>query len=146
MVTKTHLLCNECQKIERVSTKTANKFKGKSYNGEYTNRENCSWYENNLKIVLGTLACGTGPSDMKTLMMFMDIPVPKSFAYGTFTKLENLVGVSLRKIAGESMQEGLEEEIQIETDMPYKEWIKTNNKVKLICSYGMGWNKRSSGN
>ena len=143
---KPYLECKDCKRLEKVEMKYSRKFQGKGYNGEATNRENCSWHEINIKVVLGTIAAGIGPSDMQTLLTFLDIPVPKSFPYVTFSKLENLIGKTFKQIRDESMEEGLKEEVEKETGMKYEEWLVKDEQIGVYGSYDMGWNKRSSGN
>ena len=143
--TKAYLHCSNCNRKSTIQSKQANKFKGTCYNGKPTDRENCSWYVTNLTTVLGTIAAGIGPSDIQNFLAFLDIPIPSSFPYGTFCKIESLIGETLKKVANKSMDEGLLEEIEKQTGETYQEFIKSNKKVGIFGSYDMGWNKRSSG-
>ena len=144
--TKTYLTCEDCGTQKEMKGKEARKFKGKEYNRNHNERENCAWYETNLKVVLGAIASGICPSDVETLFKFLDIPIPSSFPYVTFPKLENLIGEAIMKVSEQSMRDGLKKEIELESGKKYSVWIQLCEKIGIIGSYDMGWNKRSSGN
>ena len=91
------------------------KFKGTYYDEKIGNQENCSWYKMNINLAIAAIASGIGPSDMEKILNFLHILLPKSFPYQTFTKIANLQGKSLDKIANKSMEKSLFEEIQKET-------------------------------
>ena len=95
--------------------------------------------------MLGTIAAGIGPSDVETLFSFLNIPIPTSFLYVTFPKLENLIGQALQDVANESMQSALRQEIEAVSGLQYCEWLMTDEMAEIFGSYDMGWNKRSSG-
>ena len=142
----TYLVCNNCNRKNKIKCKEARKFRGKGYNGKSSERENCAWYESNFKVVLGTLAAGIGAADMEQFLHFIDLPIPQSFPYQTFNKLSNLIGESLRKVAEKSMKQSLLEEVEKETGMLFEMFWQSNDIIGIFTSYDMGWNKRSSGN
>ena len=87
-----------------------------------------------------------GPTDMERFLTFLGLPIPTSFAAETFSKIENLIGDSLLKVARESMKEGLLEEMQAQRNKENMEMALTQEKIGISASYDMGWSKRSSGN
>ena len=59
--------CKSCNETNEIKAKIAKKYAGKNYNGTYTQKHNCAWYETNIKLVLATIASGIGPTDMERL-------------------------------------------------------------------------------
>ena len=143
------LLCQECEEEKEMEVETT-KFRQRNYKGGWTTLPNCSWFQTNVETVLATLACGMGSTDTADFLSFLGIPKMHSFQHQQFTKIENLIGPYLRKVADRSMEEMLEEEIKatlMEKGMDYDEFKQDNNKqIGLTILYDMGWNKRSSGN
>ena len=146
LTTITCLKCTSEFPIEPVTTK----FAGKNYKGNWSKIQHCGWYEENVKVVLATLACGMGPVDAGDFLSFLDIPKMNSFSKQQFTRIENLVGKHIRDIAEQSMKDMLEEEINMTVEakwLDYEIFKKDkSSKVGLTVSYDMGWSKRSSGN
>ena len=78
----------------------------------------------------------------------------KGFEKKTLTKIEAHAGMAERLVRDLAIEEALQEEI-IHTlennNQTYGDWCalsdkdKNNNKVKLIVTYNMSWQKRSSG-
>ena len=99
--------CRNCNSTKEMKAKQAKKYAGKNYNGTFTKKHNCAWYETNIKLVLATIASGIGPTDMERFLTFLGLPIPMSFAAETFSKIENLLGDSLIRVAKESMKESL---------------------------------------
>ena len=62
-----------CCNAKAVSTKVPSTFQGKTLKGEYTSQNNSNWCQLNLKLVLGTMASGIGPSYMAQILSFLDI-------------------------------------------------------------------------
>ena len=58
----------------------------------------CGWYEENVKVVLATLACGMDPVDTGDFLSFLDIPRMNAFSKQQFTCIENLVGKHIIEI------------------------------------------------
>ena len=69
--------------------------------------------DHNLKLVLGTMASGIGPSNMSQLLSFLDISKFKSHHGRFFRNIELTIGFFLRKIAIYSMQEDIDEEVRL---------------------------------
>ena len=109
---RTHLLCTECNQKFEIEAKKAKKFIGKGYNRGYNNHQKSSWYEANIRIVLGTIAAGLSPSDIETLFAFIGIPVPTSFPNVTFPKIENLIRPHIMSVSKTSMKKFYEKKLK----------------------------------
>ena len=145
---KLSIRCLDSNKVTKVKQNTSS-FHGYSYQGKPCKNENSSWYDTNLRLVLGTLASGLGPSDICTLLAFMGLPNVNSFSRKQFRQIESLIGKHLRQIGDDSMTEALEKEVrmtQAYKDMPTIHWKSSQDKIGLTVAYDMGWTKRSSGN
>ena len=140
--------CSRCYKKETISPQSR-KFKNYNVNGDVSSIVNSSWYDLNLRLTIGTLASGSSGSNMSELFSFLGFPNAKTFHKRVFPVRESKIGVSLRKIAKESMEEAkvFEVRMQLESENnDYEEWRQIKNeKVKLTVSFDMGWSKRSSG-
>ena len=143
--TKTYLCCEKCMSEHAVKTKQSTKFKGRAYDGGFNNHDKAIFYEQNIKVVLGTIAAGIGPKDVETLFSFLGIPMPSSFPYVTFPKIENVIGPTLINVSEKSQLEALKKEVKAETGQDYGELMTKDEKIGIMGSYDMGWNKRSSG-
>ena len=75
-----------CCNAKAVSTAVPSTFQGKNLRGEYTSQKNSNWYQLNLKLVLGTMASGIGPSYMAQILSFLDINYCQSLN-GRFKKI-----------------------------------------------------------
>ena len=128
-----------------VKVKQSTKYRGKGYNGGYNQHDKALFYEQNIKVVLGTIAAGIGPKDVETLFSFLGIPVPSSFPYVTFPKIENAIGNALITVSEASQHQALKKEVKAETGQEYDEIMNQDKKIGIMGSYDMGWNKRSSG-
>ena len=95
--------------------------------------------------MLGTIAAGIGPKDVETLFSFMGIPMPSSFPYVTFPRIENAIGETIVSVSQQSMRDAIKEEVEIETGKKFSEFMKSKIEFGLIGSHDMGWSKRSSG-
>ena len=140
--------CTNCNSVYKLPNEYS-QYKGFSYTGKKTIRENCSWFNTNLKFVLGTLASGIGASEAATLLSFIGLPNLQSFSRRQFHRIELLVGKCLRNIADISTKEALELEIKMTQDFKQEEnrdWKTDDNPTGLTLSFDMGWSKRSSGN
>ena len=105
------------------------------YSDGYNNHQKSIWYENNIKVVLGTIASDIGPKDRETFFSFMGISIPSSFPYVTFPKIENMIGQEIMKVSKRSMANGLKKEIKEETGKTYSEWQKSNKRIGITGSY-----------
>ena len=76
-------------------------------------QKNTNWYELNLKLGLGTMASGIGPSNLSQLLSFIDLPNCKTFDSKFFNNMELTVGSTLRKVSTESMEEATKEEVML---------------------------------
>ena len=94
------------------------------------------------------MASGIGPSNMSQLLSFLDIPSCKLLYGRFFRNIELTVGSSLQKIATESIQDDIDEEVRIalNDDVKYKQYLKGNLQVGITVSFDKGWNECSSGN
>ena len=135
------ICCPKCKQTSKI-THEYTKYKDKNYNGKTHKLMNCSWFPSNLRLVLGTLATGSGASDTARLLSFLGLPNLQSFATHQFARIETLVGKHLRTIASASMKEAIE----LEGYLTKKEKNEDNNLRGFANTYDMGWNKRSSGN
>ena len=140
--------CSRCSKKEIIPPQSS-KFKNYNVNGDVSSIANSSWYDLNLRLAIGTLASGSGGVNMSELFSFMGFPNAKTFYKRVLPVCESKIGVSLRKIAKESMEEAKVFEVSMQLDSEtkdYEEWRQnTNEKVNLTVSFDMGWSKRSSG-
>ena len=137
--------CNSSTTIRN----TVTKYYGTNYAEKKQGNENCSWYATNVKLVLGTLAAGMGPSDISCLFSFLGLPNLQSFCKTQFKRIEGLIGKYLRKVAADSMDEALDNEVcitQKHKNIIPRDWKTTDEAIGLTVSYDMGWSKRSSGN
>ena len=140
--------CGCCNK-EHKAKQSYTKYHGTSYNGSPCKNENASWYSTNVRLVLATLASGLGAADISTFMSFVGLPNIKSFSQRQFRRIEMLIGKHLRHVADKSMQQALDEEINLtqkHKQVPTINWKTNDTKVGLTLGYDMGWSKRSSGN
>ena len=94
------------------------------------------------------MASGIGPSNMSQLLSFRDIPQCKSLHGRFFRHKELIVGSFLQKIAIDSMQDTIDQEMRLTLDdeKEYEQYKQGNLRVGITVSFGMGWNKRSSSN
>ena len=107
----------------------------------------------NVRLVLGTLAIGSGGTDLADFLAFAGLPNFISFCSGSFHRIETLINPYLLQVAEQSMERAREEEVKmtlLEKGICYdKEWKQKNEmdrkQVALTTSFDMGWNKRSSG-
>ena len=139
--------CSHCNKSSSIPLDES-MYKGTSYNGEQSNRENCSWYSINLRLVIGTLASGMGAADISCLFSFLGLPNLQSFCHRQYRRIENLIGRHLRDVANESMDDALDHEVtltQENKNVPVTDWKNMESQFGLTLSYDMGWSKRSSG-
>ena len=113
--TKTYLCCENCNKTMQVKPKQSTRFMGKGYNGGFNNHDKSLFYEQNIKLVLGTIAAGIGPKDVETVFSFLGIPMPSSFPYVTFPRIENAIGDTLINVSEASMEDALKQEVEVET-------------------------------
>ena len=140
-----------CQKSNKQYPVKSNltKYHKTNYKGDKCSNENCSWYDINLRLVLGTLASGLGPSDISTLLAFMGLPNLSSFSRTQFRRIEMLLGKDLRFVGNDSMKKALDEEIKLtmlHKNQPIFNWRTEKILIGLTAAYDMGWTKRSSGN
>ena len=145
--------CNECDEETAKVPPPPSSLHGVGLDGTPSRRQNNTWFEGNIRLVLGTLAIGNGGTDLSDMCAFLDLPQAGSFGAKPFNRIESVVGRYLRDAAEEGMREALQEEIKLTLEKEgkdYGEWVKqdkaTRQQVKLTVSYDMGWQKRSSGN
>ena len=104
--------CDSCGKCAS-ATSEKTKYEGTSYNGKQYKTQNCSWYTQNIKVVLATLATGLGPSDLPSFFSFLGLPNLFSFSRQQYYKIENLIGQHIREVAEASMKEAMKEECEL---------------------------------
>ena len=132
MATAINLQCYGCNEEREVPPKLSN-FAGKDKNGNPSRKKNNTWYETNLRLVLGSLAVGNGSSDLSDFAAFMGLPQASSFGKRPFNKIECIIGESIRQVAQDSMHKALEEEIRRTLEdlgVSYQDWKakKIDNK------------------
>ena len=96
-----------------VTVTSPSRFKTTNLTRKLNDYRRSNSYSFNLKLVLGTMASGIGPSNMSQLLSFLDIPSCKLLYGRFFRNIELTVGSSLQKIATESMQDAIDEEVRI---------------------------------
>jgi len=116
IATTVEVSCSRC-KEKAIVEAVPSKFKGKTLEGKETGQKSSNWYELNLKLGLGTMASGIGPSNLSQLLSFLDLPNCKTIDSRFFNNMELAVGSTIRKVF-----------------------------AMITVSFDMGWNKRSSGN
>ena len=62
---------------------------------------------------MGTLASGIGSTNMSQLLSFLDIKNTKSLSLRFMRNMEISIGNDLRKVATDSMLQGIEEEVRL---------------------------------
>ena len=62
---------------------------------------------------MGTLASGIGSTNMSQLLSFLDIKNTKSLSLRFMRNMEKSIGNDLRKVATDSMLQGIEEEVRL---------------------------------
>ena len=139
--------CKCCGEQSRVRNEYT-KYAWSRYNGVPTKKKNCSWFVTNLRLVIGTLAAGIGPSDVACLFSFLGLPKLHSFSKKVHQRIELLIGKELRDVADVSMDEAME--LEVSETQKYKkfqdqQWSELVEPLGLTVSYDMGWSKRSSG-
>ena len=109
--------------MKAVAVASPSRFKTTNLTGKLNDHRRSNSYSLNLKLVLGTMASGIGPSNMSQLLSFLDIPSCKSLRGRFFRNIELTVGSSMRKIAIESMREAIDKEVRItlNDDAKYKQ-------------------------
>ena len=147
IATTVAISCYRC-KEKSVAEAVPSKFKGKSLQGKDQFQRNSNWYELNLKLGLGTMASGIGPSNLNQLLSFIDLPNCKTFDSTFFNNIELTVGSTLRKVSSKSMKEAIKEEVELTlADEIKQSKYEIGDLLAMISiSFDMGWNKRSSGN
>jgi len=144
IATSIHLDCRKC----KIKEKTVNlRTKLRSDKGTYKVSES---YATNVQFVLGVEQIGGGPADSQILITYLGLPHSSSFGSKTFGKIEAKIRPVIKKICNESIEKGLDEEVQkTRTSEDYARWKEGTLPAQangLTVCYDMGWNKRSSGN
>ena len=125
--------CSRCYKKETIPPQSR-KFKNYNVNGGVSSIINSSWYDLNLRLDIGTLASGSDGAKISELFSFLGFPNAKTFHKRVFPVCESKIGVSLRKITKESMEEAKVFEVRMQLEIEnkdYEEWRQsTNEKVK----------------
>ena len=80
-------------------------------NGSKQIQERASWYAINVQYVMSILSSGNGPRDSSTISSFLGFPSATNFGSSTFSAVEQEIGNYLIKVAEESMEDALEEEV-----------------------------------
>ena len=128
MASAINLTCNACQDETEIAPRPSS-FAGLGLSGEPSGRWNNTWYETNIRLVLGTLAVGNGGMDLGDFAAIVDLPQAATFSKKPFNLIESIVGENLREIAADSMAKAMEEEIRITLEdqgLNYKRWKKTS--------------------
>eukprot|EP00957_Ditylum_brightwellii_P076344 5802483-Ditylum_brightwellii.AAC.1 len=105
---------------------------------------------------------GIGGEDMKTLLMFMDLPHSKNFGKNVLHTLEEEISDVIQDVAVLQMKKALDREVRLTLGKTHNEWkeIKDdpesltyamwkilpdnhpNKNVQIIVCFDMGWQKR----
>ena len=112
IATSVEILCSRCL-VKVVAVASPSRFKTTNLTGKLNDNRRSNSYSVNLKLVLGTMASGIGPSNISQILSFLDIPSCKLLHGRFFRNIELKVGSSLRKIATESMRDTIDEEVRI---------------------------------
>ena len=94
IATTVEILCSRCS-VKAVAVASTSRFKTTNLTGKLNDHRRSNSYSLNLKLVLGTMASGIGPSNMSQLLSFLDIPSCKSLHGIFFRNIELTVGSSL---------------------------------------------------
>ena len=139
-----------------VKTKTDNQ--RTHFSGNKMNYNTMESYATNVFLVLALQQIGAGASDCGLLLTFLNLPSAASFQSKSFSRIENCVRPTIKKLTQQSIDDALAEEIKetIKAEKPprarkallesfeKKEGFNKNDAPLTVC-YDMGWNKRSSG-
>jgi len=147
IATTVEVSCSRC-KEKAIVEAVPSKFKGKTLEGKEQFQKSSNWYELNLKLGLGTMASGIGPSNLSQLLSFLDLPNCKTIDSRFFNNMELAVGSTIRKVSAKSMDEATNEEVKLTLadEIKQKQFEQENLLAMITVSFDMGWNKRSSGN
>ena len=109
--------------------------------------------ENKMAILLPFIA-GVGPKELETILNMFSLPNCKHYKK-TITRWQPLVCEKIIKMSEREMRYAMAEEIKATViadkgEAYYESWmskpIDQREKVGLVVSYDMGWQKRASGN
>ena len=103
---------------------------------------------------MGTIASGIGSTNMSQLLSFLDIRNTKSLSLIFMRNMDKSIGNDLRKVATDSMLQGIEDEVRLtlnnENDFnTYKQNVTNKTQgspVAITISFDMGWSKCATGN
>ena len=108
----------------------------------------------NVMAILLPFITGTGPTELETILNFFGLPNSKHYKK-SIARWQTTVAEEIIKISEREMRYAMAEEIKATTiadsgEKYYETWIKQpiqeREKVGLVVSYDMGWQKRASGN
>ena len=82
IATNIEYCCTNCNSVKGTIEAKKSAFVGKTYNRKQTKLPNNSWYDTNIRLVLGTLAIGSGGTDLADFLAFAGLPNFISFCSG----------------------------------------------------------------
>ena len=147
IATQLKIFCPNCNRtVETDCERSVHEPKKERYNANET-------FAINVMLVLGLQQIGGGGSDAFKLLTFLNLPNGKSMKDNKFKRIEDSIGNVIRDESKKSLQKALEEEVlltlQLEKrDHDFKKWKMKEleaDKIGIVVSYDMGWNKRSTG-
>ena len=91
---------------------------------------------------------------MSQLLSFLDIRNTKSLSLRFMRNMEKSIGNDLRKVATDSMLQGIEEEVRLTLNNEnkfntYKQNVMNKTQgspIAITISFNMGWSRHASGN
>ena len=99
----------ECTKCN-VKSKTENK--RTHFTGNKINYNTMESYATNVFLVLGLQQIGAGASDCGLLLTFLNLPSAASFKAKSFSRIENCIRPTIKKLTQQSIDDALAEEIK----------------------------------
>ena len=111
-------------------------------------------FTNNVMMVLGFQQIGGGGSDAMKVLTFLGLPNGKSMKDNKFKRIEDKIGLYIRQLTDELIQNALEEEVKLtfvdnDAEADYDKWLcfdaDDEKRPAITTAYDMGWNKRSNG-
>ena len=110
--------------------------------------------EENIIAILLPFITGVGPSELETILSMQGLPNSKYYER-TILRWQPTIAAKIIEISEREMKYAMAEEIKASIiadkgEEYYESWLKKSvqdrEKVGLVVSYDMGWQKRASGN
>ena len=130
IATDLNILCQSCNATGSVPAATT-KFQDINMKGKYTLHKKSHRYQLNVKLTLGAIASGIGPTNLAQLLLFIDLPNVKTVNGRFFRNMELIVEPILRKVGAKAMEEASEEEIRL--TLGSEEKFKNGKKGTYLC-------------